>query len=249
MKYEEFLDRVKDTCDEYSEIQDLVTRHDTLECANRDLMCIQTDSESLIEELRNDFQNYRKEQEMEMLAFTNQIASLSSVYDDSQKIRQDLETMVDRATQEGSKHSLYFGQILMSVENLYLRCATRKKILQHDQTQPMDDEGPKGRDADEQEDSEDSFRKKKQTAVRHLKVILDYLKDFKEITETLRKERRGDPSRTRAAQQETVQREPTIVVETTGPTGGDRASQNSGSQGNTRYLPRGGGLAGGDTSG
>merc|ERR1719198_644230 len=38
MKYEEFLDRVKDSCQEYSEIQDLVTRFETLELAHQDLM-------------------------------------------------------------------------------------------------------------------------------------------------------------------------------------------------------------------
>merc|ERR1719159_2137593 len=38
MKYEEFLDLVKDNCQEYSEIQDLVTRYETLESAHKDLM-------------------------------------------------------------------------------------------------------------------------------------------------------------------------------------------------------------------
>lgn len=238
MKYEEFLERVKDTCEEYSEIQDLVTRHDTLESANKDLMWIQTDCENKMEELRNDFQNYRKEQEMEMLAMTNRIASLSSTLDDSQKLRQQLELQVDEATQEGSKHSLYFGQILMSVENLYLRCTTKRKNIQH-ATTPMDDDTTKGREGDEQEESEDSFKKKKEAAIRELKVIGWYLKDFKDITETLRKERRGDPSKNRqqAATEQMKPPEPTIVVEAEAPRG-DRGSQNSGSQGNTRELSK-----------
>merc|ERR1711972_1224198 len=100
MKYEEFLEKVKDTCEEYSEIQDLVTRHDTLESANKELM----------KELRNEFQNYRKEQEMEALALTNRMAALSSELEDAQRTRHELELRVDEARHEDSKHSLYFGQ-------------------------------------------------------------------------------------------------------------------------------------------
>merc|ERR1719390_82421 len=52
MKFEEFLERVKDTCDDYSEIQDLVTRYDTLESANKDLMNNQSYFEGKNEALR-----------------------------------------------------------------------------------------------------------------------------------------------------------------------------------------------------
>eukprot|EP00971_Amphidinium_carterae_P329543 6462065-Amphidinium_carterae.1 len=53
-----------------------------------------------------------------------------------------LEHMVDEATQEDSKHSLHFGQILMSVENLYLRCTAKRRNIQHSIT-PADDDGSK----------------------------------------------------------------------------------------------------------
>merc|ERR1719443_2061566 len=56
MKYEEFLERVKDTCDDYSEIQDLVTRFETLESANRDLMDNQVYFENKNEALRTESQ-------------------------------------------------------------------------------------------------------------------------------------------------------------------------------------------------
>merc|ERR1719387_95877 len=74
MKYEEFLERVKDTCDDYSEIQDLVTRYDTLESANKDLMASQTQFEAKNEALRIEFQSYKKERATENMAFTNRIA-------------------------------------------------------------------------------------------------------------------------------------------------------------------------------
>jgi len=186
MKYEDFLEKVKDTCEEYSEIQDLVTRHDTLESANKELMKDQAHAYQVMEELRNEFQNYRKEQEMETLALTNRMASLSSELDEAQKTRHELELKVDEARQEDSKHSLYFGQILMSVENLFLRCTTKRKNIKHaDNVMGIGDEGKSGRDGEEEEEHEDSFRKKNENAIKELNVILNYLKDFKDITETL----------------------------------------------------------------
>merc|ERR1712167_436125 len=100
MKYEEFLERVKDTCDDHSEIQDLVTRFETLENANRDLMENQVYFDNKNEALRTEFQNYKKERAMEILAFTNRTATLQSELEEAQKSRQQLEHLADEAAVE-----------------------------------------------------------------------------------------------------------------------------------------------------
>jgi hypothetical protein len=193
MKYEYFLDKVKDSCQEYSEIQDLVTRFETLELAHQDLMDLQTSSDGKIEALRNEYQTYQKDTDMEMLAMTNKVAKLQTERDEAIKEREHLGHQLDEASQEDSKHSLKFGQILMSVENLFLRCINKRgHVLQHELTVKEEDQKPGDDDPDE---SEDSFRKKKQRAIQQLRVILFYLKDFKEICDTLKKERRNDTSR------------------------------------------------------
>jgi hypothetical protein len=237
MKYEEFLERVKDSCEDYQEIQDLVTRHDTLESANRDLMELATASENRIEEIGTEFRSYRKQQEMEMLAFTNKIASLSQDLDDMVTNRQQYEHQADIATQEDSMHSLYFGQIVMSVENLFLRCTAKRTNIRHD------DEFSKNREGEEQDVDEDSFRSKQQTAIRQLKVILAYLKDFKDMTEELRKMRKRQQEAEKAQKgQQNVESEraaePKISVETEAPRPGDRGSggQKSDSQGTSKEV-------------
>jgi len=187
MKFEEFLERCKDTCDDYSEIQDLVTRYETLESANKDLMDNQTYFESKNEELRSEFQQYKKERAMEILAFTNRIAILQGELEDTQKTRFALEQSADLATQEDSEHSLHFGQILMSVENLFLRCTTKRKNIQH-ATTPQDEDDKKSEGTEGTEElSEDSFKKKQQKAIFQLKVLLAYIKDFKDIVQTLKR--------------------------------------------------------------
>ncbi|CAE8685558.1 unnamed protein product, partial [Polarella glacialis] len=146
--------------------------------------------------------------------------------------RQQLENQVNEATQEDSRHSLYFGQILMSVENLFLRCTTKRKNIQH-ATTPMDDEGAKGREGENgQEEPEDSFRRKKEHAHRQLKVILAYLKDFKDICDALKREQRTVMSKKGQAGLDQAVQLPELAIkfEAEAPRGGNRGSENSGSQ-------------------
>lgn len=238
MKYEAFLERVKGTCEDYPEITDLLTRYDTLEIANRDLRELQSEKNASIEKLRSTFQSYRKEQEMEMLELTNRIATLSQERDDTANLRLMLEQQVDDATQEDSKHSLFFGRILMSVENLFLRCTTKRSNIHHD------DEFSRARDGGEPEEQEDTFRRKQQIAIRELKVILAYLRDFKDMVEQLRRTCRTTQGRQASANDAVQAPDPKIEFEAADPEprGGaaDRGSQHSGSQANTRDLARSG---------
>merc|ERR1712070_1338961 len=157
--------------------------------------------------------------------------------DDAVKDREQLAHQLDEASQEDSKHSLHFGQILMSVENLFLRCINKRgHVLQHELTVKEEDQKPGDEDPDE---SEDSFRKKKQKAIQQLRVILFYLKDFKEICETLKKEKRNDTSRHVKKDVTMEAAKVSEVVFKVEPAEGPRSgSHNSGSQGNTRELSK-----------
>ncbi|CAK0867464.1 unnamed protein product [Prorocentrum cordatum] len=131
---------------------------------------------------------------------------MRSKLDEKQKERQKLQHEADAATQESSKHSLYFGQILMSVENIHIRCKEQGKGIQHNVTHiedeaggPLQGGGARGADP-QQEEPEDSFRRKKDEACRQLKIILNYLKDFKDITDQLKKGSKAlDPLKQRQA--------------------------------------------------
>merc|ERR1719384_3028852 len=104
----------------------------------------------MIEDLRKEFSEYRRRQEMEMLEMNNKVSELQFELDQIQKDRHALDRLVDEARQEDSKHSLYFGQILMSVENLFLRCTTTRKMIQHF-LEVKEDEGTKGKDEGDDE--------------------------------------------------------------------------------------------------
>lgn len=237
-KYELFLERVKSTTDDYAEIQDLVARHDTLESANKDLSDIQTESEAKAEELRKKFQDYRKEQENLVLSLTNSIATLTADLDEKHKERQHLEHLVDDAAQEGSRHSLHFGQILMSVDNLFIRCTTKRAGIQHCLT-VKDEEGTKGREGEEGQGSgSDSFFQKKEHAMWQLKVLLAYVNDLKDISEKIKDLMKKDGPKQRQVAPPETSFPMEFKIEADNPRGGDRGSQNSGSQSNTRELSR-----------
>merc|ERR1719317_224911 len=169
----------------------------------------------------------------------NRVAELSSELDEIQKQRQALEQTVDDATREDSKHSLYFGQILMSVENLFLRCTAKRKSIQHFLELKEDEAAKGGKDEGSQDEGEDSFRRKKTTAIRQLNVIQNYVKDFREITQTLRRERAQNQPQQRQAQVDEGERVLAIEFKTAEPARGDRGSQGSGSHSNTKDLSRG----------
>merc|ERR1711937_440394 len=187
MKYEEFLERAKEYTADFSEIQDLLTRYETLEAAHRDLVRNQAMYESRNEEVRQEFQNYQKESANEILGFTTKTASLQSELEASETLRQQLTIEAEEVTQGDSEQSLFLGKIIMSVENLYLRCTTERPGIQHASEL---EGGPSSNDDDDVGDAEDSPAEKAQAAIRQLGVIQAYLKDFKEIFDLVKKERR-----------------------------------------------------------
>ncbi|CAD7958644.1 unnamed protein product [Amoebophrya sp. A120] len=185
LKYEEFLELVKENSDDYSEIQDLVTRHETLEAAHRDLIESQQKAENMNEGIRNEYQNYRKEKAMEVLALTNKTAALQAELEDVEKKCLQLEALAEHSRQEESQQSLFLGQIIMSVDNLFQRCNLKRPAIQH-----SNELGEKA-SAIAAIQNADSYAPKVTFAVKQLHVIKAYIKDLRDIQDSIKKEGRG----------------------------------------------------------
>lgn len=229
MKYEEFLERAKEYTADFSEIQDLLTRYETLEAAHRDLVRNQALFESRNEEVRQEFQNYQKESANEILGFTTKTASLQSELEASETLRQQLTIEAEEVTQGDSEQSLFLGKIIMSVENLYLRCTSERPGIQHASEL---DGGDKSNDEDAGE-AEDSPAEKAQAAIRQLGVIQAYLKDFKDIYEEVKKLAKKDAAggqRAGILQEDEEQPEPTFEY-VDAPRGGGHGSSDASKSG------------------
>ena len=229
MKYEEFLERAKEYTADFSEIQDLLTRYETLEAAHRDLVRNQALFESRNEEVRQEFQNYQKESANEILGFTTKTASLQSELEASETLRQQLTIEAEEVTQGDSEQSLFLGKIIMSVENLYLRCTSERPGIQHASEL---EGGDKSNDEDAGE-AEDSPAEKAQAAIRQLGVIQAYLKDFKDIYEEVKKLAKKDAAggqRAGILQEDDEQPEPTFEY-VDAPRGGGHGSSDASKSG------------------
>ena len=77
-KYEDFLEWVRDTAEDATEISDLIGRYETLENARGDLLELKANLESKHERARNELDATKKDQAMEMLSATNEVAELQS---------------------------------------------------------------------------------------------------------------------------------------------------------------------------
>mmetsp|Transcript_12310 Transcript_12310/g.29883 ORF Transcript_12310/g.29883 Transcript_12310/m.29883 type:complete len:336 (-) Transcript_12310:551-1558(-) len=185
LKYEEFLELVKENSDDYSEIQDLVTRYETLEAAHQDLIQSQQKAESGMEAVRNEYQNYRKAKGMEVLALTNKTAALQAELEEVEKRCLQLEASAEHSRQEEAQQSLFLGQIILSVDNLFQRCNLKRPAIQH-----ANELGEKASAIAEIQNA-DSYAPKVGYAVKQLHVIKAYIKDLRDIQDQIRKEGRG----------------------------------------------------------
>eukprot|EP00743_Colponemidia_sp_Colp-15_P001978 GILK01002151.1.p1 GENE.GILK01002151.1~~GILK01002151.1.p1 ORF type:complete len:392 (+),score=107.62 GILK01002151.1:77-1177(+) len=179
MRYEEFLERVKDANEEYQEINDLVNRYETLENANSDLRKNQIRFEEETEQLRAEFQQYTKDRTNEILAFNNDIASLQKKLELSEGERIKLQTLADNTIKNATNKTLNLGQILMAVENLYVRCISQRPNMRHTELKQEQSSSNNNNSAD----SVDDFKKKKQESIQKLSVVSSYLNDFRSIVE------------------------------------------------------------------
>ncbi|CAD7962503.1 unnamed protein product [Amoebophrya sp. A25] len=207
LKYEEFLELVKENSDDYSEIQDLVTRHETLEAAHKDLMESQQSAESGNENLRNEYQNYRKEKAMEVLALTNKTAALQAELEEQEKQCLQLEALAEMTRQEEAQQSLFLGQIIMSVDNLFHRCNLKRPGIQYANELS---ETPQQVQVIQ---NADSYAPKVGYAIKQLYVIKQYIKDLRDVQDSIRKEGKGRKQHTEEKDFATKISEPEFVFE------------------------------------
>ncbi len=175
--YQRYLEQVQDMVPEdYPEISDLLNRYKTLQDANADLKMRQSTHEDLNEKKRAEYVNYTKEQTNDILNFNNKIASLQKALETAESAAIRVQNEVDAEIRSTSDRTLELGQILMAVENLLLRCTSKRHgaILKHQETNKDDAQGQARAATDE-------LRKKARQAMSDLEVIAAYLVDFSDI--------------------------------------------------------------------
>eukprot|EP00744_Colponema_vietnamica_P002739 GILI01004263.1.p1 GENE.GILI01004263.1~~GILI01004263.1.p1 ORF type:complete len:390 (-),score=71.17 GILI01004263.1:849-2018(-) len=178
-KYEEILESVKDANEDYSEIPELVNRFSTLEAANKDLRENQAYFEEQAEIMRAEFHQYTKERNNEILAFNNDIAMLQKKLEEAEGERLRQQGSSEELARKITDSTLQLGQILMAIENIYLRCLSKRPFLKA---------RPDGLPA--KEDNLDEYHRKAVEAKERLDVVGAYINDFQSIVDECPKELR-----------------------------------------------------------
>eukprot|EP00327_Prymnesium_parvum_P035936 CAMPEP_0195625550 /NCGR_PEP_ID=MMETSP0815-20121206/17912_1 /TAXON_ID=97485 /ORGANISM="Prymnesium parvum, Strain Texoma1" /LENGTH=309 /DNA_ID=CAMNT_0040766633 /DNA_START=97 /DNA_END=1026 /DNA_ORIENTATION=+ len=140
MKYQAFLESVLDAAEEFPEISDLLSRHDTLDAAQRDLIKRQSKAAEDNDKQSVALRHFIREKTDEILGCNNMIA----------EIQKESELAVERVLEEQSssdrqvvlltERTMQLGQVVMACENIYQRCCDRSSVARNRKASADEDE-------------------------------------------------------------------------------------------------------------
>lgn len=123
MKYHDFLENVVGHMSKFfPEISDVLNRYRTLKEVNLYLIDKNQREEEINENQMRDYSSYRKVKENELLNCNNDIAVMQVKLEQGKYKSTELQSVLDRATQEAAQKTLALGQIISSVKNILNRC-------------------------------------------------------------------------------------------------------------------------------
>lgn len=123
MKYHDYLENVVTHMSKFfPEISDVLNRHRTLKEVNLYLLDKNEREIETNENTQRDFSSYRKVKENELLNCNNDIAVMQVKLEQRKNKSTELQSVLDRTTQEAARKTLALGQIISSVKNILNRC-------------------------------------------------------------------------------------------------------------------------------
>jgi len=176
MKYQYFLESVLDAAEEFPEISDLLSRHDTLDAAQRDLIKRQSKAAEDNDKMSVNLRHFVREKTDEILGCNNMIAEIQKESELATERVLEEQASSDRQIVQVTERTKQLGQVLMACENIYQRCCDRSSVA-------------RSRKASADEDETMVLKEK-------LQFIRDYLTDLTAITKgfKLPEKPKGEPS-------------------------------------------------------
>lgn len=173
-KFEKFLEKVKEANpDEFSELQDILSRHKQLISKNEELHGTQERYTNEIDQKTKELTEYIKEMEVKILTINNQNTNMKTEYEQIENERAQLLAQKDENAKLKSEKTTETGRILMTIDNLFFKCQ-EKKIDQFFAVKDFKDhESLKNYD-----DTTKSGRK----AIEQVKIIIQVIQNFKELS-------------------------------------------------------------------
>ncbi|PFH31206.1 hypothetical protein BESB_030800 [Besnoitia besnoiti] len=130
-KFEEFLTAVMHVRDEFPEISDMMSRYDLLQSVNGTLVKKEEELNLRADKIRGAYQTYKRHAANEILEKNNSVAALQRELEMYEKEKTNSQGQTEEMLNHASEEALYFGKLLLSVENLFQRCIEKRPNIQH----------------------------------------------------------------------------------------------------------------------
>ena len=183
MKYENFLEEVqKENTDEFQEVNDILTRYDTLVRENQKLDKDHYDLEQKLKQMKDNTNKYIKDKQTELLRLNNETTQQKAEFEDIMDKQNVLkEQAADISSKKNEKVS-ELAQILMAIENIEQTCfwreGTKAKVLH-----PLP--------VDERPANFDQLELSVAYATKQLNAIKYYIGDYSEIIKNVYEQDKG----------------------------------------------------------
>ena len=141
IQYSDYLESVLEVDNEFPEIEDLISRYETLEAAQRNLMAQSAETGQHQESLRSQLQSFVREKTDEQLGFNNRIAELQKESDAAAADAVEAKKQSERNATSVAESKLQLGQVVMACENIYQRCCNHSTVRRKSKPLPSDTNG------------------------------------------------------------------------------------------------------------
>ena len=126
-KYEQFLEKVKDAHpDEFSELQDILSRHKQLQGKNEELHSTQKCYITELDIKSKELAHYIKEKETQKITINNEMSHQQQALEVIDNEKSTLLNQRDEKNKEKSQKTTAIGKILMTIDNLYTKCNQKR---------------------------------------------------------------------------------------------------------------------------
>merc|ERR1712066_1093304 len=125
--YQDYLERVLELSDEFSELREVMARYDTLIATHSDLMSREQKNQEIMEREKHKFHKFMEDKNTEILHCNNQLAQLQTRLDKAQSEAVHWESKWTHIQNTAAKKTLLLGRIKIATHNLYQLVARHAK--------------------------------------------------------------------------------------------------------------------------
>jgi len=125
--YQKYLEKVIENAEEFHEIREILSRHDTLTSTHQDLMERDHQNQERIEAEKSKLAKYTEDKNNEILGYNNQLSGLQTRFDKAQSSAAHWESKWTHIKNTAASKTLELGKIKMATHNLYLLVMNRQR--------------------------------------------------------------------------------------------------------------------------